>query len=110
MVGRVDQQLRVTRIIIDAHDLDAVKAKSPKLAKYMFNYLAMMMTISSVFLMLDGSKERMADKDELWEYLKEKDLKLYRKVKYRSLAMCGNLPKAITIPGYRLAQKIYKFN
>ncbi len=110
MVGRVDQQVRITKIIIDAHDLDAVKAKSPKLAKYMFNYLAMMMTISSVFLMLDGSKEKLADKDALWAYLKEKDLKLYRKIKYRSLAMCGNLPKFITIPGYRLAQKIYKFN
>ncbi len=110
MVGRVDQQVRITKIIIEAHDLEAVKAKSPKLAKYMFNYLAMMMTISSVFLMLDGSPEKMLEKDELWAYLKETDPKLYRKVKYRSLAMCGNLPKAITIPGYRLAQKIYKFN
>ncbi len=110
MVGRVDQQVRITKIIIDAHDLDDVKARSPKLAKYMFSYLAMMMTISSVFLMLDGSKEKLAEKDALWAYLKEKDAKLYHKVRYRSLAMCGGFPRFITIPGYHLAQRIYKFN
>ncbi len=110
MVSRVDQQVRVTRIIIDAHDLNAVKAKRPKLGKYMFRYLSMMMTISSIFLMLDGSEEKMRTKDELWAYLKEHDEKLWRKVKYASLAMCGNWPKGLTLTGYRIVRKIYKFN
>ncbi len=110
MVSRVDQQVRVTRIMIDAHDLDAVRSRSPKLAKYMHNYLAMMMTISSIFLMLDGSPEKLEEKKELWAYLKEKDKKLYRKMKYASLSMVGNWPKKLAIGGYRVAQKIYKFN
>ena len=50
MVGRVDQQLRVTYQMIDSHDLRTVGADHKKLARYMFNYLAMMMAISSIFL------------------------------------------------------------
>lgn len=110
MVGRVDQQVRVTKLMIDAHDLNAIKAQSPKLAKYMHNYLSMMMTISSIFLMLDGSPEKLGEKTELWAYLKERDEKLYRKMKYASLSAVGNWPKKLAIGGYRLAQKIYKFN
>ncbi len=110
MVGRVDQQVRVTKLMIDAHDLHAIKAEKPKLGAYMTNYLSMMMTISSIFLMLDGSPEKMGVKTALWEYLKAKDVKLYRKMKYAALSTVGNLPKAIAIPGYRLARKIYKFN
>ena len=47
MVTRVDQQLRVTYQMIDSHDLRKVAAEHKKLARYMFNYLAMMMAISS---------------------------------------------------------------
>ena len=50
MVGRVDQQLRVTYQMIDSHDLRVLTAEQPKLGRYMFNYLAMMMAISSIFL------------------------------------------------------------
>ena len=49
MVGRIDQQVRVTKIMIDAHDLSAIKAMQKRLGRYMFNYLSMMMSISSVF-------------------------------------------------------------
>ena len=34
----------------------------------MFNYLAMMMTISSIFLIIDGSPEALGKKTQLWEY------------------------------------------
>ena len=110
MVGRVDQQVRITKIMLELHDLDEVKAKKPKLAKYMHNYLSMMMTISSIFLMLDGSPEKLGMKAELWEYLKQKDQKLYRKMKYTSLSAVGNWPKPIALGGYRVVRKIYKVN
>ena len=70
MVGRVDQQVRVTRLMIDAHDLRRVLTVQPKLGRYMRNYLAMMMTISSIFLIIDGSPEALGKKTELWEYLR----------------------------------------
>ncbi|MEG0017080.1 MAG: glycosyltransferase family A protein, partial [Gordonibacter sp.] len=55
MVTRVDQQLRVTRRMIEAHNLRQIKIELPRLARYMQSYLAMMMSISSIFLIIDGS-------------------------------------------------------
>ena len=43
MISRIEQQIKVTKIMIDSHDLS--KIKEPRLKRYMTNYLAMMMTI-----------------------------------------------------------------
>ena len=114
MMGRVDQQLRVTRLMIDAHDLRKLQKEQPRLGRYMTSYLAMMMTISSIFLIMEGSEESLRKKDELWEYLKARDWKLCHQLKYRSLAFVGNLPgkggRELALKLYRIAQKIYKFN
>ena len=70
MVGRVDQQLRVTRHMIDCQDLDALKDQK-RLRAYMVHYLSVMMAVSDIFLLLDGSAEAHAKKAELWQYLKD---------------------------------------
>ena len=114
MVGRIDQQLRVNRHMIEKPDLKAVQAKSPKLARYMTSYLSMMLTISSIFLNIDGSPEALGKRTELWEYLRTVDPKLHHKMKYRALSAFTLLPgyqgRKLTISVYRLARKIYKFN
>ena len=114
MVTRVDQQLRVTRLMIDAHDLRRVHASLPKLSRYMFNYLAMMMTISSIFLLIDGSPEALGKRTELWEYLRTVDRGIYHKMKYRAVSAVSNIPgyqgRKLSVRLYRLARKIYKFN
>ena len=61
MVGRVDQQLRVTRHMIDCQDLDALKDQK-RLRAYMVHYLSVMMAVSDIFLLLDGSAEAHAKK------------------------------------------------
>ena len=114
MVGRVDQQVRVTRLMIDAHDLRRVLTVQPKLGRYMRNYLAMMMTISSIFLIIDGSPTALGKKTELWEYLRSVDKGLYHKLKYRAVSFVGNIPgyqgRKLSVGLYRMARKIYKFN
>jgi glycosyltransferase involved in cell wall biosynthesis len=114
MVGRVDQQVRVTKLMIDAHDLRQVKTEHPKLGRYMTNYLSMMMTISSLFLYIDGSPEALGKKAELWEYLRQVDSGLYRKMKYFALSAVATLPgyqgRKLSIKLYRLARRVYKFN
>ncbi len=114
MVARVDQQVRVTRLMIDAHDLRKLRTTQPKLSRYMFNYLAMMMTISSIFLMIDGSPEALGKKTQLWEYLRTVDRGIYHKMKYRAISAVSNIPgyqgRKISVRLYRLARKIYKFN
>lgn len=114
MVGRVEQQVRVTRHMIEKPDLREVRKKSPKLCRYMTSYLAMMMTISSVFLNIDGTPEKLGRKTELWEYLRTVDPKLHHKLKYRALSAVGVFPgyqgRRLSVSLYRVAQKIYKFN
>lgn len=114
MVTRVDQQVRVTKLMIAAHNLEQVKARLPKLGRYMTNYLSMMMTISSIFLIIDGSPAALGKKTELWESLRSVDSSLYHKLKYRSLSMVGNIPgyqgRKLSVRLYRFARRIYKFN
>lgn len=112
MLSRLDQQLRVTRIMIDAVDVEAIENK--RLRHYMENYLSMMMTICSIFLRMrnqPGDKEAL---DGIWEYLRDADPALYRRVRLKVLNLGANLPtelgRRIGIGGYHVAQRIFKFN
>lgn len=114
MVKRADQQLRVTKMMIESHDLEELKKSQPKLSNYMFRYLSMMMAISTILLSIDGSEEAIKKQKGLWEFLKKSDASLYRKIKYTSLGgmtfLPGKLGRKFTVDVYRLARRIYKFN
>ncbi len=112
MIKRIDQQLKITKIMIECHDIFQIKSK--KLQNYMVKYLTMMMTVSSVLLIRDGSEESLLKKEELWDYLKTYDKHLYKKVKSHILGRSMNLPgkfgNRIIEMGYSIARKIYGFN
>lgn len=113
MYSRRDQQLRVTRHMIDAVDLpDAVESR--RLEKYMENYLSMMMCICSIFLRMEKTEENERDREEIWQYLEERNPVLYKRVKRTALNWGTNLPteagRQLGLFGYRMAQKIFKFN
>ena len=112
MIGRIDQQLKITKILIDSHDLSRIK--EPRLKKYMSNYLAMMMTICTVFLIKSGKSENLEKKKEIWRYLKMANPKMNRMIKHTLLGSIMGLPgkggRKIIIWGYEVARKVYKFN
>ena len=112
MMGRIDQQIKITKIMIDAHDL--TKLKNKKLRNYMMKYLVMMLTVSTVFLVKEGSEESLAKRKELWEYLEHKNKKLSKMVnKYFlawSMQLKGKAGHKLIVVGYHIAQKIYGFN
>ena len=114
MAGRIDQQVRVTKIMIDAHDLSLIRQSQKRLGRYMFNYLSMMMTISSIFSVIANTPESRGMRTELWEYLRKKDPALYRRCRYRLTNVGTNIPgyqgRKLSVTLYRLARKIYKFN
>jgi len=114
MLGRVDQQLRVTYHMIDSHDLRQVTREHRKLGQYMFSYLAMMMSISSVFLAIADTPESMGKRTQLWEYVRSRDSGLYRRMRYAAVSAFTNIPgyqgRKLSVALYRLARKIYKFN
>lgn len=113
MLRRIDQQLYVNKLMIDA-STSIERAPSKRLANYMMSYLSMMMTISSVFLQLAATKEALEKKSDLWSYLKLNNERIYYRLRYRFLGTISNLPgraaRVITIRLYRLTRKIYKFN
>ena len=112
-VKRVDQQLRVTRIMMNAVDVYALPAGQEKLRDYMLNYFSMMMAISSIFLTMADTPEAFAKRDALWADLKAHDERLFRRCKHSVAGACnlpGTLGHKISLWGYHVAQKIFKFN
>ena len=115
MVKRVDQQLRVTKHMIDCQDLDApALKKEKKLRAYLLHYLSIMMAVSDIFLLLDGSAEAKEKKTELWKYLKAHTSSgVYASIRLGFGGITNlHFPKsdAIILGGYRIARKIFKFN
>lgn len=114
MASRIDQQLRVTKIMIDSHNLDDVKKVSKKLHKYMLKYITMMMTISNIFCTICDDPKKEEKRKDLYDYLKAKDEKVYKHVKHGTIFALANLQskfgQKLGLFFYRIARKIYKFN
>ena len=114
MIGRIDQQIRVNKIMIDVMAEQDFSEKSKKLKKYMLIYLNKIMTVTSVMLVLENTKESLAKKDDIWKYLKEKDTKTYRALRASLLGFMLNIPGAphrkLIVLVYRIAQKFMGFN
>ena len=108
----MDQQLRLTRQMIDGTNVEEVQ--NVKLRKYLVKYMTMMMTICTVFLIKRGGEQDLKDLKEIWTYLEEKDLELFKMVKKtflgRAIRLPGRLGKRIVMWGYALSQKVFGFN
>ena len=90
MIKRIDQQIFVTKTMIDMYQMKGIMNK--KLKKYMINYLAIMMTVSSILLIRSQEPENLEKKRELWKYLKKKDARTFVKIRYGILGHTINLP------------------
>ena len=112
MLTRLDQQLKVTNLMIDEYRPDLVVEK--RHMDHLVHYMSIMMTVSSILLMRKGTKEAMQAKKDLWKYLKDKDTKLFLRLRSNPLGMAMNthtpVGKQMSIIGYRLSQIIFGFN
>ncbi len=111
---RIDQQIKVTKMVATCTRLWKVERKYPKLAKYLRRNISIMMSISCIHLLLIGDEEALEKREKLWKYIKEYDIFLYRRLRYRTLCgltyLPGRLGAKLTIAGYRFAERIYRFN
>ena len=112
MIGRIDQQLYVTKLLIDDYDL--WKLKNKKLRNYMISYVEIMMIVSSILAIRSKTEDDLAKKKALWQYLKEKDVRLYRKIRRSVMGNTVNLPgsggRKISVAAYKVAQLMIGFN
>ena len=76
--------------------------------------LSMMMCICSIFLRMEKTDENEENRAAIWEYLKEKNPELYKRVKNTALNWGTNIPteagRQFGLAAYHIAQKIFKFN
>ncbi len=112
MISRVDQQIYVTKSMISMYDLRLIGSK--KLRKYMINYLAIMMTVSSILCIRSKNAENLQKKKELWKYLRQMDYKIFLKIRYGILGQTMNLPgrsgRKVSSMAYSVARRLIGFN
>lgn len=112
MISRIDQQIKVNKIMVDAYDLWKISDK--KLRRYMFNYLEIITVISTVMLIRSGTAENLEKKRELWKYIKQQDIRLFHRLRAGIMGNTMNLPgrggRKISIAAYKISQKVVGFN
>ncbi|MGN0055707.1 MAG: glycosyltransferase family 2 protein [Atopobiaceae bacterium] len=113
MAGRIEQQVRITRIMMHAYHLYK-DIPSIYLRSYMVNYFVLMMTICTIFSKLSDHPDAMDELAKLWDELHDYDPRLWRRCRWGICGMVTNLPgkvgNACTIGVYRIASKLVKFN
>ena len=113
LIRRIDQQILVTRLLIDAHDLEALEKTNRRLAAYMYHYLAIMLMICTIYLWLSEEEANIAKAEKLWDDLRWQNPTLYRRMRYRSSNICllpGAAGRSIDLFVYRRLRKLLKFN
>ena len=112
MISRIDQQIRVNKIMID--DVDLNKVSTYKCRHYMINYLEIITVVTTVMLLRSGTEENLEKKRELWRYIKNKDIGLFHRLRNGIMGQTMNLPgrsgRKISVAAYRLSQKVVGFN
>ena len=114
MMSRIDQQIRVNKIMIDIYAKHENSFSCPQLCEYMQHYLETILMVTSVLLMKMDTEEAIAMRDDVWKYLNDKSPEAYQIMKKTLLGRFssshGKLSHKITMGGYKIAQKWIGFN
>lgn len=115
MISRIDQQIRVNKLMIDyLTEHKSMLRSNKKASSYMKKYLEIVTTVSSIILIRGGTEECLEKKKELWDYIRQKDQGLYLSLRYGLLGNTMNLPgkggRRISVEGYKLCRRFFKFN
>ena len=112
MVKRIDQQLRVNYMMIDACDLWALQEEH--LRDYMLSYLQMITVVSTTIAYVSKTDENLEKIRALYRYMKEKDRRTYRHIRHGIFRNAMNHPgkfgRYLSIKAYHGAQKFMGFN
>lgn len=114
MMSRIDQQIRVNKIMIDLYKEHEDTLTPVQLDEYMLHYLETITLVTSVLLIKMNTKEADQLRDELWEYLFNQSEKAYKVLSKSIFGKVSNsrgkIAHKITVGGYKIAQKWLGFN
>ena len=114
MISRIDQQIKVNKIMIDIMADQDFKGKDKHLKKYMYIYLDKIMGVTSAMCLVSGTEENLKKKKDVWMYLKKKSLPMYLHLRMTPMGLTLNLPGGLgrktSVRGYKIARKLIGFN
>jgi glycosyltransferase involved in cell wall biosynthesis len=112
MIKRIDQQIKVNKLMVEQVDLSLIH--NAQLRHYMFRHLEIVTVISTILLIRSGSAENLRKKKELWRFIRNKDAKLHRHLRFGVLGGLTSLPgragRSISVGAYKLSQRLVGFN
>lgn len=112
MISRIDQQIYVNKRMVGS--MVSAKFSHRKQKQYMESYLEIITTVSSIMLIRSGLEEHLQAKKELWDYIRQHDKLLYRRLRYGMLGNSVHLPgkggRRISVNGYRICRRFFQFN
>ncbi len=112
MIRRIDQQLAVNYRMVDAYDLWSIEPVH--LREYMLSYLETITVVSSSIAYVSKDPENIKKVKKLWRYIREKDERTYRHLRWGVLGNAMNLPgrfgRYLSVRAYKISQKIMGFN
>lgn len=83
MIGRINQQILVNKLMLEKVDLQAVQ--SPGLQRYMRSYVEIVTVVSTILLYREGGVESLKKKKELWTYISHHAPSFYRYLTHQSI-------------------------
>ena len=76
----------------------------------MINYLEIVTVVTSYLCIRSGTPENIQKKRDFWKYLKDRDIRLFHRLRNSIMGQVTNLPgkggKKISIAAYQITQKI----
>ncbi|MCI7552206.1 MAG: glycosyltransferase family A protein [Actinomycetaceae bacterium] len=113
MLGRLDQQMKITKMMVKEYSLPG-DIESKHLADYMESFLALNVTVSSIFAVIRGDAEALKMRDELWADIRSHSPKLAKRLMRNPLVRSANVKtrvgRAAAMRTYKLARLLYRFN
>ncbi len=112
-VERIDQQIKVTRIMMRAYHLyDDVSEK--RLRRYMIGHFTLMMSVCSILSKMSKAPDSRKNLDDFWHELMHYDYRMYNRARHGIVGTFTNfrgpVGERVTIGIYHGAQKIFKFS
>jgi glycosyltransferase involved in cell wall biosynthesis len=112
MIRRIDQQIKVNRLMFEQVDLDRVTNVRQK--RYMLNYLEIVTIVTSIMLIRSGTAENLRKKRDLWQFIKTRNSRIYSHFRRGFLGATVNLPgrfgRIVSIAVYKVSRKVVGFN
>ena len=112
MIGRIDQQLAVNRMLFEAYDPWDIPEKRQR--EYALMYLEIITMVSTILLIRSGTEEHLQKKRALWREIRRDYPRLYAYLRAKLMGILFTLPgkmgNRLVVLLYLITKKMFDFN